>query len=48
MPNDKLTDQLQQLKDFCSKCEKELVVYFNWALENDGILSTDEIENIKM
>jgi uncharacterized protein (TIGR02594 family) len=46
MPNDKLTDQLQQLKDFCSKCEKELVVYFNWALENDGILSTDEIENI--
>jgi uncharacterized protein (TIGR02594 family) len=46
MPDDKLSDQLQQLKDFCSKCEKELVVYFNWALENDGILSTDEIENI--
>lgn len=46
MPNDKLSDQLNQLKDFCSKCEKELVVYFNWALENDGILTSDEIEKI--
>jgi peptidoglycan hydrolase-like protein with peptidoglycan-binding domain len=46
MSNDKLTEQLGKLKEVCAKWEKELSVYSKWAIENDGVLSANEIQVI--
>ena len=46
MSNEKLTQQLGKLKEACAKWEKELSVYSKWAIENDGVLSANEIQVI--
>ena len=46
MSNDKLAEQLGKLKEACAKWEKELSVYSKWAIENDGVLSANEIQVI--
>ena len=47
MTNEKLTEQLNTLKDACAKWEKELAIYTKWALENDGVLSAAEKQVIE-
>jgi hypothetical protein len=46
MSNDKLTEQLGKLKEAMAKWEKELSIYSKWAIENDGVLSANEIQVI--
>ncbi len=46
MSNEKLTEQLNTLKEACANWEKELTIYSKWAIENDGILSANEIQVI--
>ena len=46
MSNDKLSEQFSMLKEACAKWEKELTIYSKWAIENDGILSANEIQVI--
>ena len=47
MSNEKLIDQLKQLKEFCSRCEIELKAFTKYALENDGIISFAENKYIE-
>jgi hypothetical protein len=46
MSNDKLAEQLGKLKEAMAKWEKELSIYSKWAIENDGVLSANEIQVI--
>ena len=42
MSNEKLVEQLNKLKQFCSIWEKELETFSKWAIENDGVITPDE------